>query len=1065
MISQHIIDRVNDATDIVELLKEDHVELRKSGANYTACCPFHNERNPSFSVNTRGNYCHCFSCGKGGGPIKYIQLTQGMSFPEAVEYLARRANIEMERQDTDFSETDRAKEQHRELLRISTQKIAEFYAQSLFDDTSESQSALAYARERWKHDEIIKMFGIGYAPKKGLQEFAKKHLIPKEVLLELGLIKPSEYGDGYYDFFRNRLIFVLADRYGRPIAFIARVLDNSKPKYTNSPESEIFKKGKFLYGLHLATRDAVKNDKMYIVEGNPDVIRLQSIGVMNTVAPLGTAMSKEQFDLFKRYTSRVCFIPDADEIKGNDNPPGTQAVIDNGLLALSLGFIVTVKEIPVAEDGSKQDADSYIHSSEALSAIEEQDFLVWYAKKLFVKASSSDDKAKIVDSIAEHAANIKSATHLNMLTSALAKVDGTKKLWETAIEGVKGKRKQEEMLRSGSIVNLEEMEEYGFQIGGGKYFAIGKDGKQWDWSNFTMTPLFHVKDPNNSLRLYLIRNNKGQEDMLEFTQDELVSLTAFRKKIGGSGNYVWLAKEQQLVQLTRYLYEHTETAKKIDVLGWQREGFFAFGNGIFTTEFVKVDDMGIVRLPNLGAYYLPAFSAVYAEFEQYYEFERLFIHQNTSDLPMRQYCQQVIDVFGDYGKVALGFAFATMFRDVVFAVAEHFPLLNLYGVKGTGKSELAHSLMAFFTKQKKPINIRTSTVPSISSAAGQVCNACMFFDELKNDIEPAKREVLKSFWDGNGRSRMNMDDKKREVSKVTAGIILAGQEMATADPALVSRVILLAYKHQASFTTDQKRAFRELLRIRNLGVTHLTLEILQKRKYFETEFKQAYLDTLAEMNAKLEDEKIEDRILGNWVIPLATLRVLIPVLDLPMNYGDLVNVCLNGIRYQNSKVADTNELASFWSMVSVMLRDGRIFPGADYHIKDISKIRYLKSAEVTLYNGTRKILMLVFNRVAQLYATMSRSKDATAIPAPTLLDYLRNHSSYLGEYKVRCDVRNNGQLVIDSKDMGNGRFQTRKQTTVENVLCFDYEQIVKEYNITLETDMVSKDAVEPIDEE
>ena len=194
-------------------------------------------------------------------------------------------------------------------------------------------------------------------------------------------------------------------------------------------------------------------------------------------------------------------------------------------------------------------------------------------------------------------------------------------------------------------------------------------------------------------------------------QEDLVSLSKFKQKVEGLGNYIWLATEKEMTRLKMYLYEQTETAVEITQLGWQRKGFYAFGNGVFDTEWHPVDDYGIVRLGDKGNYYLPASSLIYRDDDKLFQFERRFVHLNYSGISMRDYFSKLVGVFGDNAKVGICFLLATLFRDVITGYTKSFPILNLFGPKGSGKSELGHSLMSLFIIDNTPPNIQNATIP------------------------------------------------------------------------------------------------------------------------------------------------------------------------------------------------------------------------------------------------------------------------------------------------------------------------------------------------------------------
>ena len=256
----------------------------------------------------------------------------------------------------------------------------------------------------------------------------------------------------------------------------------------------------------------------------------------------------------------------------------------------------------------------------------------------------------------------------------------------------------------------------------------------------------------------------------------------------------------------------------------------------------------------------------------------------------------------------------------------------LIGNYGSGKSELGHSLMSFFIIDNTPPNIQNSTVPALGEIIAQCANALVHIDEYKNDIDYLKIEFLKGLWDGSGRSRMNMErDKKREITSVDCGVILSGQEMPTADIALFTRVIFLTF-NQSVFSTEAKAKFEEMKEIRKRGLSHITLQILQHRAKFECEFSGNYNTVLSDLVENTRHEEVQDRILRNWCVPLAAFRTLSGVLDLPITYREMLNICVDHVLMQNKECKTSNELASFWNVVAYLLQDGKIFKDSDFNI-------------------------------------------------------------------------------------------------------------------------------------
>ena len=1053
MISERSIENVLNRVDIVDVVSR-YVDLKRKGANWQACCPFHNERTPSFIVNPSRNTWHCFgSCQEGGNAIKFLMRQCNMTFPEAVRELGRMYGVTIEETDSKEQTAEQtANAKKREAMLFAYEALQKFFVSQMSESSEEGRFAYSYATKRWSRD-FVNECGIGYAPRNGnlLIQFAQANSIPEDVLLDMGILRTSERNGQLYSFFRERVMIPIRDRYGRIIAYTARYIGENEEtaKYLNSTSSLLYSKENSVFGIHVALRTAAKENKFYLVEGAPDVLRLHLLGVNNTIASLGSAWTEKQFSQIKRFSQNLCFLPDADPPKpGEPYGTGISAVIKNAQTALEMGFNITVKEIPLGKGNTKNDPDSFCQSKAILEDLEEEDFIIWYAKKLSVENGSQEQKSQMVMTISTLVAKIEDDVKQSMFIDMLVKTLPGRSLWKNAIRTAK-KRLTEQKLKESNL-SLDMIEQYGFQEQNHCYFSVGEDGKRRQWSNFTMKPLFHIKDNTMALRLYLLTNVNGVEVTVEMKQEELVSLTKFRQRVESQGNFIWKAKEEQLTTLKMYLYATTETAEQIVQLGWQQQGFFAFGNGIFTSEWHEVDELGIVRLGEQGNYYLPAFSSVYRNDTQFFQFERRFTHMGLNKIPLYDYCSLLVEVFGDNAKVGIAFLLATLFRDVVVSYTRSFPILNLFGPKGSGKSELGHSLMAFFIIDNIPPNISNSTLPALADAVAQCSNALVHLDEFKNNIDIDKREFLKGLWDGTGRNRMNMErDKKREVTKVSCGVIVSGQEMATADIALFSRFIFLSYS-KSQFSQEAKEKFAQMAAVRKLGCSHLVLEILQCRALFEAEFRGNYNMAFEDIINALGQSNIEDRIIRNWVIPLAALRTLQDALRLPFTYKDLLRVSVDGIIAQNGETLSNNELNIFWDIVSFLRQEGKIWLGGDYRIEIENRIKCTNHKYEMEFPTAKKILYLRHTRIFQLYKMHGRYVNEALLPPASLQHYLENSDAYIGrKQSVRFkNIVNGVQTRVEVIE--KGQITTRPVTAVDQALVFDYDLLVKQFGLNLE---------------
>ena len=302
--SEEILNEVRQANDIVDVISQ-YVHLKRSGRNYFGLCPFHSEKSPSFSVSPDKQIFHCFGCGVGGNVITFISKIEGMNFVETVQSLAERANIQLP---TLENTGDSLKEE----LKAKVYKVNEFTAQYYHENLYKPQAKIAqeYVKKRQLNNETLKSFRIGFSGKfdELYQELKKQGFEEKEIL-ESGLVNKNDRGQ-YIDRYRNRLMFPICDVRGRVIAFGGRVLDDSKPKYINSPENVVYSKGRHLFGLNVAKKGDTK--KLLIVEGYMDVISLHQRGITNVVAPLGTALTEQQGWLLRKSAEQIILSFDSD---------------------------------------------------------------------------------------------------------------------------------------------------------------------------------------------------------------------------------------------------------------------------------------------------------------------------------------------------------------------------------------------------------------------------------------------------------------------------------------------------------------------------------------------------------------------------------------------------------------------------------------------------------------------------------------------------------------------------------------------------------------------------------
>jgi len=342
------INEVRERTDIIELVSQ-YVDLKRSGANHMGLCPFHSEKSPSFSVHAGRQFYHCFGCGVGGDAFSFLMQIEGLAFPDAVRRLAERAGIELEERQLS-PEEERRQEQRERLFRVN--ELAAEYFHRLLMEGPAGEPCRQYLKRRGYGRKAAAEYQIGYAADvwEGLTKYLQEQGVNLEAARTLGLIRESQKGRGDYDLFRGRLMFPIYDLSGRPVAFGGRVLDNSKPKYINSPESPIYHKGRVLFGLYQARQAMRQNGEVILVEGYFDQLALYRAGFPQVVATCGTALTADHARMLKRYVQKAILLFDQDEAGKQATFKAMAALQEEGVPAL-------VIELPKGDD-----PDSFVQS-------------------------------------------------------------------------------------------------------------------------------------------------------------------------------------------------------------------------------------------------------------------------------------------------------------------------------------------------------------------------------------------------------------------------------------------------------------------------------------------------------------------------------------------------------------------------------------------------------------------------------------------------------------------------------------------------------------------------------
>ena len=400
MIDQETIQRIMDAARIEEVIGE-FVSLKKRGANHIGCCPFHNEKTPSFYVSPSKGIFKCFGCGEAGDVVKFLIKHEHYTYPEALRWLADKYHIEI--QEEEQTEEEKQRQTERDGLFHVSEFAQKYFADLLYNDEMGRAVGLSYFHQRGLTDEIIKRFGLGYCLDEwsNFTDHARKSGYSDTVLEKTGLTIFKDENDKHrsYDRFRGRVMFPIFSVSGRVLGFSGRVLSSEKQaaKYVNSPDSDIYNKSRILYGLFQARTAIAKANKCYLVEGNVDVVSMHQSGVENTVASCGTSLTTEQIRLIKRYTPNVTVLYDGDSA-------GIKAALRAVDLLFAEGMHVRLVLFP---DGEDPDSYAQKYGSTQLQeylASHEDNFIMFKTRVLLDEVK--DDPIRKAELVSETARSI-----------------------------------------------------------------------------------------------------------------------------------------------------------------------------------------------------------------------------------------------------------------------------------------------------------------------------------------------------------------------------------------------------------------------------------------------------------------------------------------------------------------------------------------------------------------------------------------------------------------------------------------------------------------------------------
>ena len=604
----------------------------------------------------------------------------------------------------------------------------------------------------------------------------------------------------------------------------------------------------------------------------------------------------------------------------------------------------------------------------------------------------------------------------------------------------------------GSQQDIWDALKYGIYVHDNVYYSRGGGRGDYPVSNFTMKIVYHVETSDEvAFRLISIKNTWGMECMININTDDFVSVGSFKKVLARRGDYVFKGTDSDLCRLQEYLQKDETSAKRIETLGWNKQGnYWAWSNGLSVLtengiEFVPIDDYGIVE-NKTKKFFIPAMSMMFRDKESLFANEKKFYH--TEELEEFGFKEWSTLMYGAYQKKAIPailFFIGSLFRDVIMDRLHRYPLLNLFGPPGAGKGEMYDSIQQMFGQKQDQIMLGgATTIVGFMRKTAQFKNGIVGMDEYKNTLLSKVIESLKNLYDGIGYERGKMtQDFATESTPVNSSTILMGQDMPTVEPALFMRCIMLCFE-EGKFSDAQRKAFTELKTQEHHGLSYITAKLLIFRKRFAENFKDQYNLIFKQTIKDVANVEVDDRMIMNISILLTTMNLVKDVVDFPFKYDEAKAYLIDNMLQQHLVLAGNNDVAKFWGVVESLFHQGIIFEGKDFMLQD-------------------GYMYLCLTKVQPFYQKECIARrDVNYLSKPTLEHYLKlDKSVFIGFNKKRfADGGNNyayqfkyDKLDIDMIKITKGDLSPAAVTEalrlkhVEMGIPFDNEAVIADEDL------------------
>lgn len=969
-IKREFCDRILEEADIVAVIS-DFVELKRSGANMKGLSPFVDEKTPSFTVSPVKNIFKDFASGKGGNVLTFLMEHENFSYPEAIEYLAKKYNREIEYESKEFAEKKKETLEKKEALRLVLSATHRQYINE-FNNLPEDHPAKMEVARRGYSPEKVKMLGLGFAPQNFLYDKLKNSGKVSEGEA-LGLIKRQNGRSGYYDQYGDRLIYPIHDSNGLLIGFAGRALGEAKKaKWINpdvNDQNILYRKEVTWYGMNIARSEIRNRKSVWINEGYNDVIAWQGLGLTNTVAACGTAITDLQIQQLSKLCDKVIIAMDPDRA-------GRASALKYIPKFLEKGMTVMTADLPdgldpddfsrefatqIFESGKKAitakpgSFEKYLKEStfdtlfeesedfrEAVTAagvttlVPQKDGFKLLLKHYYHEEDEETDKVKGAKELCKIIAATADDTLATIYREWLQKDTKIKiatiNRWieEFSVEAIEVKNEEYVQIELPAKVTckLKEVEEdirkYGMFMSDNQiWMSLSEAGDNkirfTSISNFMIEVLQHMDDEKIPSKLFRIKNVHGMEKIFDSDSKNINSHQNFDNMVTDLGNYNFLGSRSHLLKLRTYLLDKMGQGRKIEQLGWQVDGKMFVWNNKVTSESgqdIPLDKHGIFIKEGVH-YYLPSANEIYRNNPFKFEAQKKFkVIRNKRSFEVLG--AKMMEVHKSFAIDAMLFATASLFQDIVVTRTQKFPVIFFYGPGGTGKDELSEIIQSFVGHPQTAINLEAniSTVKAQVRELAQFVNGISQFSEYKSG-NPQVDGMIKSFWDRRGYKRGNIESMfSTDSVPIMSSVILTGNDYPKDQPVIIR--LIWNEMTRNKFSEEEMKHFDELKDMVADGLSGYSDDLLKYRPEFEKDFDKVQRTWKSVLKEHFPDA--EGRVIFNLSILGTAYTIFKDKIQWPFTQAEMIAHWRTGVEQQIRKINSASILNKFWDLFIASLR-------------------------------------------------------------------------------------------------------------------------------------------------